>query len=64
MDATEFMSGLGTIIIIASVVIAALTSLLLLVVSIKPDFMNNWKTPGESGKADVKTTHAHSGHNE
>lgn len=61
MDATEFMSALGTIIIVASVVVAVLTSVLLLAVSIKPDFMNNWKTPGVSkdkGKAERSEAHS------
>lgn len=62
MDATEFMSALGTIIIVASVVVAVLASVLLLIVSIKPDFMNNWKTPGVS-KDEGKSEHAEA-HNE
>ncbi len=61
MTATEFMSGLGTIVIIASVVTAALTSLLLLIVSIRPNFLNNWKTRGVPESGQVKTTDAHSG---
>lgn len=54
MTATEFMSGLGTIIIIAAVVIAAATSLLLLIVSIRPDFLNKWRSPGSSTRAKIK----------
>ncbi|MDN5760508.1 MAG: hypothetical protein L0H59_18635 [Tomitella sp.] len=56
MDITGFMAAVGTIILIASIVIAVLVSVLLLIVSIKPDFLNNWKSPGGSSDAEVKTT--------
>lgn len=58
MDATEVMSAIGTVILIASIVVAVLVSVLLLIVSIWPNFMNNWKNPGERKKQHSATAGA------
>lgn len=49
MDWTSIMSGVGTVVLVGSIVMAILVSLLLFVVSIWPNFLNNWKSPAATG---------------
>ncbi|WP_024796023.1 hypothetical protein [Tomitella biformata] len=49
MDWTSIMSGVGTVVLVGSLVMAILVSLLLFIVSIWPNFLNNWKSPASTG---------------
>lgn len=49
MDWTSIMSGVGTVVLVGSIVMAVLVSLLLFIVSIWPNFLNNWKSPAATG---------------
>lgn len=49
MDWTSIMSGVGTVILVASIVMFILVSLLLFMVSIWPNFLNNWRSPAATG---------------
>ena len=49
MDWTSIMSGVGTVVLVGSIVTFVLVSLLLLIVSIWPSFMNSWRSPAATG---------------
>ena len=49
MDWTSIMSGVGTVVLVGSIVMAILVSLLLFIVSIWPNFLNTWKSPAATG---------------
>ena len=49
MDWTSIMSGVGTVVLVGSIVMAILVSLLLFIVSIWPNFLNSWKSPAATG---------------
>lgn len=49
MDWTSIMSGVGTVVLVGSIVMAILVSGLLFAVSIWPNFLNSWKSPKATG---------------
>lgn len=49
MDWTSIMSGVGTVVLVGSIVMAILVSGLLFIVSVWPNFLNNWKSPAATG---------------
>lgn len=45
----DIMAGVGTVVLVASIVAFVLVSVLLLIVSVWPNFLNNWKSPAATG---------------